>query len=102
MGYAVNSEHLESALKFVTDAYEKTTDPEMKCILMGAITAIKEKQVRDDDERKAMCDDSPCKDCQRKQCPSTSGMAVCARWRFWFRERWELTVDRILHGKKRR
>lgn len=99
----VSHEQLERALEIVTDAMENATDGETKLILMGAITAIREKQARDDDRRAPMCDDSPCVDCKRGQCPTTTGgVASCAKWRFWFRERWPLTVEQILHGKKRK
>lgn len=98
---AISHDQLEQALEFVTDAFDKAKDPEMKCILRGAIIAIQEKQVRDDSERAALCEDSPCIECKRTTCP-TGPTVGCARWRFWFRERWQLTNERIMHGKKRR
>ena len=98
---AMSHDQLERALEFVTDAFDKAKDPEMKCVLRGAIVAIQEKQARDDAERAALCDDSPCKECKRATCPANVNVG-CAKWRFWFREHWELTVERIMHGKKRR
>lgn len=63
------------------------------------------------DGMEAIVKDSPCVTCNRGKCPASSkdedgrvcNTAVgCKRWRNWFSERWYVTRNRILCGRKRK